>query len=282
MQTYQKYKSILSGGSDTTKVINATLNLGGINTPKSYPIGSKIEDIITDLISPVIQPTLMNNYSLSISQIISLSEVGSNINQLLTYSFVRGLIQNGDLSTPVNLKGLEISKIWTNAVNGQVNITVLPGNNTVNLSLDFSSGIDPYYDSNHNVSTVLDNLRLAGSVSASTSTTGIYPFFFGELESNNNLLISDKINSSLLTKLIELKSSKNLSINVSNKHIIFCYDSAYGLLTSIKDANGFENISNFSKSNLVLNSNTPVWSKDYNIYISNSPVTINQNFNFIF
>lgn len=74
-----------------------------------------------------------------------------------------------------------------------------------------------------------------------------------------------------LTKSISVKSDKTFSFTTNNNLIYFAYPASYGSLTSIKDSNGFENISGFDKitTKLAVESGAV----DYIIYQSKAPST---------
>lgn len=78
-----------------------------------------------------------------------------------------------------------------------------------------------------------------------------------------------------LTKLIRLKANYTGSYTVSNQYIVFAYPSSFGNITSILDGNNFENITDFTKTNITINT------VNYNVYTTNGKKTLN-NFTYIF
>lgn len=93
--------------------------------------------------------------------------------------------------------------------------------------------------------------------------TFVDPYFYGAGVSGVGIVN--------LTKTISAKSDKTLSFTTNNNFIYFAYPASYGSLTSIKDANGFENISGFDKitTKLAVESGAV----DYIIYQSKTPST---------
>lgn len=78
-----------------------------------------------------------------------------------------------------------------------------------------------------------------------------------------------------LTKLVEAKSNKSKKLNINNQYVVFAYNSAYGELTSILDESGFENLYDFNKIFLTVNSIS------YIVYCTMSKKKLD-NFNYIF
>lgn len=100
------------------------------------------------------------------------------------------------------------------------------------------------------------------SNTASTSITGIYPYFYGFTASNT--LTVAALQS--MTKVIEPKTNKTFDL-IGTDNFFFAYDSDYGPLTSIKNENNIEIIGSFTTSIKILSSPTGLWtSKEYRIY----------------
>lgn len=99
--------------------------------------------------------------------------------------------------------------------------------------------------------------------SNSITWTFVDPYFYGVGASG--------VGITNLTKSISVKSDKTFSFTTNNNFIYFAYPKSYGSLTSIKDSNGFENISGFDKitTQLAVESGAV----DYIIYQSKAPST---------
>ena len=121
-------------------------------------------------------------------------------------------------------------------------------------------------------------LSVADSQTTSTSTKTIrwvYPFFHGVSASD----LSGGSGIESLTKLVSRKKDNTIQVNPTNQFIYFAYPNIYGDLSEIKDGNGFNITSNFTKFDNV--NVTPALSnvaRPYKIYKSNAKTTINQNF----
>ena len=98
--------------------------------------------------------------------------------------------------------------------------------------------------------------------SASTTVTGIYPYFYG-FTSSNTLTVA-ALQS--MTKVVEPKGDKTFDL-VGGGNFFFAYDADYGLLSSIFDNDGINIFATFSTSTKILSSPTGLWtSKEYRIY----------------
>lgn len=115
------------------------------------------------------------------------------------------------------------------------------------------------------------------SDSASKSITWIYPFYHGAHASD----LSDGTDiQTSLTKLLQTKGNKTITIHTNNEFIYFAYPSYYGDITTILDGNGFNVTASFTKYTSTITHALSSVVVDYTIYKSNSVSTINQNFEF--
>lgn len=100
------------------------------------------------------------------------------------------------------------------------------------------------------------------TASASTSITGIYPYFYGY----SDLSIMTNIGLLSLNKLVEIKSNKVLD-TVGNGNFYFIYDYDYGTLSNIYDNYGNICTASFSVSDQLYSSPTGLWAgKRFYVY----------------
>lgn len=81
-----------SGGGVTENKITTTVDVGGIAEGIIYPAGTSLEQILTDLISPLKIPTLVNPSAILTPSGDVLLESGSTYEQTITCVFSRGSI----------------------------------------------------------------------------------------------------------------------------------------------------------------------------------------------
>ena len=99
----------------------------------------------------------------------------------------------------------------------------------------------------------------------------VYPFLYG-VNSDGTLTNGGTALYTGLTKLIQTKSNKSISLTGTNGYIYFAYPASYGNLTSILDHNNFEQITAFTKYTANVSSSGLInnWLNiSYNIYRSN-------------
>jgi hypothetical protein len=100
------------------------------------------------------------------------------------------------------------------------------------------------------------------SNSASTSISGIYPYFYG-FTSSNTLTV---FGLESMTKVVEPKGDKTFDL-IGSGNFFFAYDSDYGPLNSIINQDNIDIFATFSTSTKILSSPTGLWaSKEYIIY----------------
>ena len=212
--------------------------------------------------------------------------VSCNLNDITTY--LKDVSITSFAITPstttyeigVNLTSLQLD--WTfNKTPDQISLTLHDG--TVQaLSNSAVTFTDNFTINSGNKTWTISGTDFKSSDSSSKTIRWIYPFFTGM--NTSNLTDGTGIYSSSLTKLIQTKSSKTVALNDTLKYIYFAYPASYGDLSTIKDPNNFNVISNFTKysgnvTSTGLDSNYS--SVAYNIY-STYPNLVNATGDYVF
>lgn len=176
-----------------------------------------------------------------------------------------GLVEVGSFPTPTVL--IEVQKKSLNTGVGVLE-NMIPGNfppigsNTYITATGTSNGIviSPIADE-----TTVFKISVSdgqSNVSATTSITGIYPYFYGF----SDLLNMTNVGLGSLSKSIETKSDKTIDI-VGTGSYYFIYDYDYGTLSNIYDNYGNTCSASFSSTNQILSSPTGLWAgKRFYIY----------------
>lgn len=286
----------LSSESSTTPMPQSIGGLGA-GTLASALKQMTVSQVLDIMLFPIVQPTIsspsfvINSFAQS-----GLQEIGSTLSVNLTTTFNPGQITNGTGSAGPNVIG-EIS-VYEFTGPGIAGVTSQgsgdAGAGTLTAMLDVVSGVQRwtvsayhanglggYTDSKGNPSSIFDGQRASAVLTANSATvTGIYPILYGA--NADNLLVSGQYAG--LTKLVQQKGNKSLTLTASNQYAYFAFPSTYGELQEIRDGNGFNVISAFQKVNITVSSTGLVsnWSTSYTIYRTNSPTTINsQTYQFI-
>ena len=208
-----------SGSSALTKDITVNTSVDGIPLGKSYPKGTDLETIITDILVKYIKPGV----SISISPNTTVYEVGSTISSL---SITANVTKNSN--------AIANTKFY---VGGTLVNTNTTQTDTGSITYNYTSGIT----STTNVKSVVNDGK-NDTTSNVITINFVYPMYVG-------------LESGTLTKLVRVKGNYTYSnITCTNDSVIFKYPSSYGDLKSILDPNGFENLSSFTKTTETINS----------------------------
>lgn len=260
------------GDAELTKAITATINVGGISIGTNYPIGTEIEHVLQDLLEPVIYPTFVSPSATLSYSINTYYEVGSTIPaKTATVIYDAGAINlNGvkqdnrggaALDYDFETIGADVEYNSTGASSGTFSVPALTKSTKGTIqfvgSVDFDDGPQPK-DSKGND---YDQPFEAATVTTTKTATFILNFYYGI---SSNSTISD---FSGLNKNLSAKGNKTFSFTTNNQYMVFAYDSDYGNLKSILDSNGFETISGWNKTTIVVNGFS------YNVYMPKSPTT---------
>ena len=103
------------------------------------------------------------------------------------------------------------------------------------------------------------------TVSGSTSVRFVNPNYFGVIDATNEVT-EDIILG--YTELIRGSKSYTGTTSLNNQRTVYAYPKSFGALTSIKDANNFDYLGSYTRSELEINNET------YYVYVLTSPTSI--------
>lgn len=173
----------LPSGGATTSEVEATITVGNVTAGTIFPIGTTLDQFMTALLSPVIQPTKTNN-SLSLSGITTTTlEVGTAYMAQLVSNYNTGTIQSKNGAPDVPLTGAATIATFggagANAGTGAVAVNLSLGANQWSVVQNYGNEAAPYYDSNGTPSTIFDADRGPGSLAANSNiVTAKYRYWF--------------------------------------------------------------------------------------------------------
>lgn len=113
----------------------------------------------------------------------------------------------------------------------------------------------------YTVKAVKDGITITGS----TSVTFVNPNYFGPVDSTFS---ATEENIKALTKIIKGTRSYTGNTTLNNQKVCYAYPKSFGALTSIKDANNFEYLSSYTRSEV------NVWDETYYVYVLTDATTI--------
>jgi hypothetical protein len=249
-----------------------------------------LSEVLDAMLFAVVNPTMMaKSFVFNSLGISSVQEIGSTQAVNLVSVFNQGLITNGDgTSGPLLVGAASLFSFTGPGITGTlsqnsgdagagtvaVNFDVTLGSQRWTGSVNHAGGSGGYTNSKGQPSVIFDAQRAVGSITVNSSAiTGIYPILYGSDASE----LASGTAYAALTKLIEAKATKSLTLNASGEYVYFAFPSSYGDLASIKDGNGFTVTSSFSKTSVTINSTGlgSDWSVGYSVYRTNAPTTIN-------
>ena len=245
------------GSAIIKNTITSNQNVGGVHPGDIFYAGEFIETIITDMLIADI-PATLGALSLTPSP-NSILEVG----QAITISRA---VFTATANSPAGNYPSSASFTASNASTG--NFTLYFGNNVLGSSNDLSLGGSRVINrtSPDTVTFRVNATDLVGEIPLRSIKTVeyIYPIYYGM--STEDYSTSGNPSGSLTT-LLQGKGTKQVPIGGTLKYVYFAYPTSYGNLTSIKDGNGFEVKTRFTKYTRNVDGGGGSWTNvSYNIY----------------
>jgi len=263
-----------------TQDLLSNQNVGGVDSGDLFTSGSSLESVLRAILITAIPASLssltLKNGAASVS--VGVKEAYDDI-VFNTASFSAGA------DNPGGLFPYSASFTASGADSGDFNIYF--GDDVLGSSNNFGVGgtqTISVTSISGNSQTVTFSVRgknpgdLA-NLSTSATATYVYPFYYGS--STTDFSTTGNVDGTL-TKLVATKSNKTLNYNFTNEFAYICYPAVYGDLTSIKDGNGFEVLSAFTKFTRN-QAGSAGWSAiSYNIYKTATTSIPNQDYVFTF
>lgn len=150
------------GGGSLTEAITVAVDVGGISAGTTYAVGTPIEDIISDLLSPTLYPSFTNPSASLSGTGNKLLETGATLAVTLTATFNRGTI-NPAYGTSGYRAGAATGYTLNSGTEQAENTwseTVTASNRQFSASVAYAAGEQPKDSKGNNYSTPL----AAGSV----------------------------------------------------------------------------------------------------------------------
>lgn len=151
--------------------------------------------------------------------------------------------------------------------------TIKEGSNTVtpdtlsvnNESVSVSTTSKVFEGVTGNTTYTVKAVKNGVTVQGSTSVTFVNPSYFGAVDVDFTPT-EDAIKT--LAKSIKSTKSYTGSVSLENQKTCYAYPKSMGALTAIKDANNFEYLQSYTRSEVT------VWNETYYVYVLTDPVTI--------
>jgi hypothetical protein len=280
--------SMSATGVELSQSILTNITVGALNSGTTLTSGTNVESILRQMLITYIAPTLgtvnLKNNGVTVLNSSPTYEVSSSLT-FNTASFT---------ATADNPNGrFAYSASFTASGADTGNFNYFFGNDVLGSTNDLGLGSSRVID----VTTITGNSKTVtfsirgvnpqnGSIITGTNRTitYVYPIFYGmtavDYSTSGNL--SDLVSG--ITKLVQTKGTKTLSISGTSAFVYFAYPAVYGNLTSIKDGNPFEILPTFTLYTRNQNGapSNPWTNIPYNIYKNNNLTTVIPAQNYVF
>lgn len=225
-----------------TSANGATVSVGGITKGKKYS-NTDIIQVLDDLLHPYVSPSGVS---------LSLSETGGVFECGVTKTVSTGTVR------------------WTNGSQNITKAEILQGGSPV-AEAPVSGSATSIACNPESPITVKTNTTFTARVTDPTkqvsggnvSYTFVYPFYHGIVTTTS----PDEGTVKALTKDITAKGNKAYTQDMNANYACIAYPKSYGVLKSILDPSGFENIGSFTRSEIQI-TGLDSTAQTYYVYVS--------------
>ena len=233
-----------SGSADAAleSAVTSNLTVGAIQSGTTLAQGTTFTEFVQKILITEIAPTTTFTASGS-----GVKEIGTSVTPTLTLT-----ITGVGTGTPTAIK----------FYNGS---TLLNTQAYVDGTSAYTYTMDAVTD-NTTVKGVLE-YKKSDDTSASVEKTASYTFVMASYYGAVTTAPTDKAGIIALSKVVKNTKAQTATFNLSNQRSCYCYPASFGNLTSIKDANNFEYIGSYTKTNVTVDD------VSYNVYTLTDPVT---------
>lgn len=231
-----------SGDAALESAVTSNLTVGAIQSGTTLAQGTTFTQFVQKLLITEIAPTTTFTASGS-----GVREVGTSVTPTLTLA-----ITGVGTGTPTAIKFYNGSTLLDTQeyVDGTSTYTYTMGAVTENTTV---KGVLEY--------------KKSDDTSATVEKTASYTFVMASYYGAVTTAPTDKAGIIALSKTVKNTKAQTATFTLSNQRSCYCYPASFGNLTSIKDANNFEYIGSYTKTNVTVDE------VSYNVYTLTDPVT---------
>lgn len=256
--------------------------------------GLTLVQALDTILFPTILASILTNKSinLAVSGASGLQEIGQTISRILTATFNRGAIKNGDNTTNANplvgasteftFTGTGITSTAQAGNTLSISNTIVSGANNWAVTVAHDAGTGDYFDNKGNIGTNLDASRVAASITDTTSAptiTGILPYFYHK--SSSPISAADMVTAIENGTAIKVvgASTGTLAIpyNMSAQYLAVAYPATSTTKTTYFVTaldNGAITVVFEAVTSLNVDSPTALWAdQSFKIHVSNGAIT---------
>ena len=232
------------GGGDSSLSTDVTSNMavGAIPSGTTVTEGTTFTEFVQKLLISEIAPTTTFTASGS-----GVKEEGTSVTPTLTLT-----ITGNGTGTPQTIKFYDGSTLLDTQ-------SYVSGTTSYTFTMDAVS-------TNKTVKGVLE-YKKSDNTDGTVEKTASYTFVMASYSGAVTTAPTDKAGIIALTKNVKNTKALTTTFNLSNQRSCYCYPASFGNLTSIKDANNFEYLGSYTKTNVTVDGTS------YNVYTLTDPVT---------
>lgn len=232
-----------SGDASLETAVTSNLAVGAIASGTTLAKGTTFTEFVQKLLISEIAPTTTFTASGS-----GVKEIGTSVTPTLTL-----VVNTVGTGTPTAIKFYSGS-------------TLLDTQDYVSGTNTYSFTMTDAITTNTTVKGVLE-YKKSDDTSATIEKSASYTFVMASYYGAVTTAPTDKAGIIALTKNVKNTKALTAAFNLSNQRSCYCYPASFGNLTSIKDANNFEYLSSYTKTNVTVDE------VSYNVYTLTDPVT---------
>lgn len=235
--------TVIGGDSSLTSDVKSNLAVGAIASGTTLPEGMTFTEFAQKLLITEIAPTTSFTASGS-----GVKEVGTSVTPTLTLT-----ITNAGTGTPTAIKFYDGSTLLDTQ-------EYVSGTNTYTYTMESA------ITTTTTVKGVLE-YKKSDNTNATIEKSAAYTFVMASYYGAVTTAPTDKAGIIALTKNVKNTKALTATFTLSNQRSCYAYPASFGNLTSIKDANNFEYLSSYTKTNVTVDGTS------YNVYTLTDPVT---------
>lgn len=235
---------ITVGDSSTTEDVTANTTVGGISSGDTVLEGTTLTDVLKKLLIIEIAPTVSFSSTNS-----GVREEGTSVTPTMTFT-----ISNAGTGIPVSISFYSGSTLLDTQ-------EYVSGTNTYTYTMESAVSTDT------TVKGVL-SYKKSDDSNATIEKTASYTFVMASYYGAVSTAPTTQADIIALTKNVKNTKAYTTTYVLNNQKSCYCYPASFGNLTSIKDANNFEYIQSYTKTNVSVDG------VSYNVYTLTDPVTI--------
>lgn len=270
--------SIAANNEIQTSILS-NQTVGGISSGELFNAGTEVEELLRQILISFIQSTigtpLLRNNGGTVNA--DVREVNSSITaDQFRIPSVTANDPNGLVPTNLSLTGSGATS--GNFENDYSSTTLTAGTNTITFSPDEVLNINSISTANSADITITARAQDPTNNAILTESRNykyVYPFYYGASATDLSSATGTALETANLTKLVEEKGTKELTMAATSQYLYFAYPSRYGNLADIKDANNSSQLANnYTKHTVTIDGGNGWSSVQYFVYQSNGTTSI--------